>query len=144
VWGHGLVPRGPCPTVGGDVAGWDYHRPRWQGELRVGWNLEGSSFPFYEPPKGVTENEMVGWHHRLNGHEVEQTLGVGDGQGSLACCSPWGCRVRHDLVTERQQQQRRWVTETYNSPGTGQILRHHPLHLVLGNTLNSYLPGPGP
>ena len=34
--------------------------------------------------------EMVGWHHRLNGHEFEQTLGVGDGQGSLACCSPWG------------------------------------------------------
>ena len=33
---------------------------------------------------------MVGWHHRLNGHEFEQTLGVGDGQGSLVCCSPWG------------------------------------------------------
>ena len=33
---------------------------------------------------------MVGWHHQLNGHEFEQTLGVGDGQGSLACCSPWG------------------------------------------------------
>ena len=33
---------------------------------------------------------MVGWHHRLNGHESEQTLGVGEGQGSLACCSPWG------------------------------------------------------
>ena len=35
---------------------------------------------------------MVGWHHRLNGHEFEQTLWVGDGQGSLACCSPWGCK----------------------------------------------------
>ena len=33
---------------------------------------------------------MVGWHHQLNGHEFEYTLGVGDGQGSLACCSPWG------------------------------------------------------
>ena len=33
---------------------------------------------------------MVGWHHRLEGHEFEQALGVGDGQGSLACCSPWG------------------------------------------------------
>ena len=33
---------------------------------------------------------MVGWHHRLNGHEFEQALGVGEGQGSLACCSPWG------------------------------------------------------
>ena len=36
----------------------------------------------------MTENEMVGWHHRLDGHEFEQALGVGDGQGSLACCSP--------------------------------------------------------
>ena len=39
---------------------------------------------------GITEAEMVGWHHRLNGHELEQTLGVGDGQGGLARCSPWG------------------------------------------------------
>ena len=36
------------------------------------------------------EDEMVGWHHQLNGHEFEQALGVGDGQQSLACCSPWG------------------------------------------------------
>ena len=40
--------------------------------------------------KGMTEDELVGWHHRLNGHEFEQAPGVGDGQGSLACCSPWG------------------------------------------------------
>ena len=38
----------------------------------------------------MTEDEMVGWHHGLDGHEFEQTLGIGDGQGSLACCSPWG------------------------------------------------------
>ena len=37
----------------------------------------------------MTEDEMVGWHHRLDGHEFEQAPGVGDGQGSLACCSPW-------------------------------------------------------
>ena len=37
----------------------------------------------------MTEDEMVGWHHRLNGHEFEQALGVGDEQGGLACCSPW-------------------------------------------------------
>ena len=42
--------------------------------------------------EGTTEDEMVGWDHRLNGHEFEQTLGVGDGQGSLACCSPWGLK----------------------------------------------------
>ena len=40
--------------------------------------------------KGMRENEMVGWYHRLDGHAFEQALGVGDGQGSLACCSPWG------------------------------------------------------
>ena len=40
--------------------------------------------------KGETEDEMVGWHHRLNGHEFEQALGGGEGQRSLACCSPWG------------------------------------------------------
>ena len=40
--------------------------------------------------KRVTEDEVVGWHHRLDGHESEQALGVGDGQGSLAYCSPWG------------------------------------------------------
>ena len=39
---------------------------------------------------GVTEDEMAGWNHRLNGHESEPAPGVGDGQGSLACCSPWG------------------------------------------------------
>ena len=40
--------------------------------------------------KGTTEDEMVGWHRRLNGHEFGWTPGVGDGQGGLACCSPWG------------------------------------------------------
>ena len=40
--------------------------------------------------KGTTEDEMVGWHHPLNGHAFEQAPGVGDGQGGLACCSPWG------------------------------------------------------
>ena len=39
---------------------------------------------------GTTEDEMVGWHHQLNGHEFEQAPGVGDGQGGLVCCSPWG------------------------------------------------------
>ena len=40
--------------------------------------------------KGMTEDEMVGWHHWLDGHEFEQALGVGDGQGTLVCCTPWG------------------------------------------------------
>ena len=40
----------------------------------------------------MTEDEMVAWHHRFDGHEFEQVPGVGDGQGSLAYCSPWGCK----------------------------------------------------
>ena len=47
----------------------------------------------------MTEDEMVGWHHRLNGPEFEQALGVGDGQGSLVCFSPWGHKVSD--TTER-------------------------------------------
>ena len=73
----------------------------------------------------MTENEMVG-HHRLNGHEFEQTPRDSEGQGSLVCCSPWGRRVRYDLVTEQQQQvraerrgcQRMWgkLTQSNSAP----------------------------
>ena len=49
-------------------------------------------------------DEMAGWHHQLNGHEAEQALGDGEGQGSLACCSPWCRRVRHDRVTEQKKK----------------------------------------
>ena len=42
--------------------------------------------------EGTTEDEIVGWHHRLNGHGFGWTLGIGDGQGCLACCSSWGCK----------------------------------------------------
>ena len=53
--------------------------------------------------KGATEDEMVGWHHWLNGHEFEQTLGDSEGQGSLACCHSWGRkRFSQDWATEQQ------------------------------------------
>ena len=51
----------------------------------------------------MTEDEIVGWHHQLDGHAFEQALGIGDGQRSLVCCSPWGRRVGHDRATEQQQ-----------------------------------------
>ena len=57
--------------------------------------------------KGTTEGEMVGWHHLLNGHELEQILGGGEGQGILACCSPWG--GKESDVTEQ------WTTATTRS-----------------------------
>ena len=52
--------------------------------------------------KWVTEDEMVGWRHQVNGHEFEQTLGDSEGQGSLACCSTWGLK-ESDIETEQQQ-----------------------------------------
>ena len=47
--------------------------------------------------KGTTKDKMIGWHHRLNGHEFEQTPGDREGQGSLVCCSPWG-RKESDTI----------------------------------------------
>ena len=48
----------------------------------------------------MTEDEMVGWHHRLNGHESEQAPGAGDGQGGLACCGPQGLKESETTATE--------------------------------------------
>ena len=68
-------------------------------EVRAGgdWNMAEIRDPdagkdWRQEENRMTEGERVGWHHRLDGHEFEQALGVGDGQGSLACCSPWGLK----------------------------------------------------
>ena len=53
--------------------------------------------------KGTTEDEMVGWHHQLNRREFEQALGDGEGQGSLVCCSPWGC-TESDMTKQQQMK----------------------------------------
>ena len=53
------------------------------------WKDHNAEKVWRQKEKGMTEDEMVRWHHRFGGHEFEQVLGVGDGQGSLACCSPW-------------------------------------------------------
>ena len=62
--------------------------------------------------KGMTEDEMVGWHHWLSGHEFEQAPGDSEGQGSLACCSPWGCKESdtewlNNSKSKRNQKQKR-------------------------------------
>ena len=63
----------------------------------------------------MTESKMVGWLHQLNGHELEQALGAGEGQGSLVCCSSWDCRVKHHRVTRQQQGDKLgWLKEWAN------------------------------
>ena len=57
----------------------------------IGKNLDAGK-DWGQKEKGMAEDEMVGWHHWLNRYEFEQALGVGDEQGSLAYCSPWGCK----------------------------------------------------
>ena len=61
--------------------------------------------------KGTTEDEMVGWHHWLNGHEFEPAPGDGDRQGSLVCHSPWGNRVARVWLSEQQQHNQNWHEE---------------------------------
>ena len=73
-----------------------------EAETPVLWPPDVKSWLIWKDPdagkdwgqeeKGMTEGEMAGWHHRLNGHEFGWTLGVGDGQGGLASCSPCGCK----------------------------------------------------
>ena len=66
------------------------------------WKDPHAGKDWRQEEKGTTEDEMVGWHHWLNGHEFEQTRGDGKGQGSMVCCSPWGhkgsksCHKGHD------------------------------------------------
>ena len=81
-----------------------------EAETPILWPPDAKSWLIWKDPdagkdrgqekKGMTEDEMVGWYHQLNGHEFEQAPGVGDGQGRLACCSPWGHRVGHEWATE--------------------------------------------
>ena len=73
-----------------------------EAETPILWPPDAKSWLIWKDPdagkdwgreeKGTTEEEMVGWHHRLNGHGFGWTPGAGDGQGGLACCSPWGCK----------------------------------------------------
>jgi len=73
---------------------------RTDAEAPILWPLDVKNWLIWKAPdagkdwrreeKGTIEDETAGWHHRLDGHEFEQAPGVGDGQGRLACCSPWG------------------------------------------------------
>ena len=79
----------------------------------------------------MTEDEMVGWHHRLNGREFEQALGDGEGQGSLAFCSPWGCKesdTTEQLNNNKASFERKPSLRDRRAPGMEQGPR------VLGET----------
>ena len=65
-------------------------------------NISDAGKDWGQEEKGVTEDEMVEWHHRLNGHEFEQPLGDSEGQGNLPSYSPWGDGVQYDLAAEQQ------------------------------------------
>ena len=81
-----------------------------EAEIPILWPPDGKNWLVWKDPdagkdwrqeeKEITKDEIVGWHHWLNGHEFGWTPGIGDGQGGLACCSSWGRRVRHDWATE--------------------------------------------
>ena len=73
----------------------------------------------------MTEDEMVGWHHRLNGHKFEQIQGDGERQGSLVCCSPWGLRVRRDGETEQQRMSLQFLRTGYvHQQGSQRVTAH--------------------
>ena len=81
-----------------------------EAETPILWPPDAKSWPigkdadagkdWGQEEKGMAEDEMVGWHHWLDGHVFGWTLGIGNGQGGLACCGPWGCRVGQDWATE--------------------------------------------
>ena len=102
------------------------------------WKDPDARKDWRQKEKVMVEDESVGWHHRLSGHEFEQARGVGDGQGSLACCSPWGCRVGHDWATEQQQQA--ILSWGRQSPFPARVSEELPGLSVLFSTLN---PGGG-
>ena len=70
-----------------------YTIPCTRESVPIHWKSPDTGKDWRQKEKGMTEDEMVGWHPWLSGHEFEQTLGDSEGQGNLACCSPWGCKV---------------------------------------------------
>ena len=101
-----------------------------EAETPIVWPPDAKNWLIWKDPdaendrrweeKGTTENEMVGWHHWLNGHEFEQAAGVGGGQGGLACCSPLG--LKESDMTE-------WLNWTEHHMGSTSGSESHPVAL---------------
>ena len=105
---------------------WPADRKNW-----LIWKDSDSGKDWRQEKKGTTEDEMVGWHCRLNGHEFEEFMGVGDGQGGLACCSPRDRRVGHNWATELN-----CLTNTRVLPST-------PMSNRILDETGSWSPSPG-
>ena len=71
----------------------------------------GAGKDWRQKEKGMTEDEIVGWHHQLDGHEFEQALGDGEGQGRLACCSPWVAKSQRRLINWKMNSEQ-WTIST--------------------------------
>ena len=73
---------------------WSWNSSTWPPDVKnwLIWKNPDAGNDWGQEEKGITEDEMVGWHHWLNRHGFGWTLGVGDGQGGLVCCSSWGCK----------------------------------------------------
>ena len=89
-----------------------------EAETPIFWPPDAKSWLIWKDPdprkdwvqeeKRMTEDEMVGWHHQLNGHEIGSTLGVGDGQGGLACCGSRGCKEL-DITEQANWTELNWI-----------------------------------
>ena len=84
----------------------------WREKL-THWKNPDAGRDWGQEEKWMTEDEMVGWHHALNGHEFGWTPGVGDGQGSLACCSPWGHKESDMTEWLNWTESHRWAYDEY-------------------------------
>ena len=91
------------------------------------WKDPDAGKDWRQEEKEMTEDEMVGWHHRLNGLEFGWTLGVGDGQGGLTCCGPWGCK---DSDTTERLDWTEWFLE-YDSKSASNKSKSRQVKLPL-------------
>ena len=86
-------------------------------KCRLIWKDPEAGKDWGQDEKGMTEGEMAGWHHWLNGQEFEQTLGETEGQGSLVCCSPWSCKEWD--TTEPLNNKNNWRSSGSHLPTWG-------------------------
>ena len=112
------------------------HLMQWADSLEK--TLPDAGKDWRQKEKRATEDEMVGWHHRSNGHELGQTPGDCDGQGGLVCCSPWGCKELS--MTWQPNNNHLWMLDIGNFPfwGAGYFIPKNLLELFMCKHL-SYL-----